>query len=42
MRSTGFKSANKLSPMKGNEEEHLIRALRAQVEIDRDIEETKK
>lgn len=42
MRSTGFKSAVKLSPMKGNEEEHLIRALRAQVEIDRDIEETKK
>jgi hypothetical protein len=32
----------KSTPMKGNEEEHLVRALKEQVNIDREIEDIKK
>lgn len=33
---------NVISPMKGNEEEHLVKALKVQVDIDREIESLKK
>lgn len=36
-----YKSAEKISPMKGNEEAHLVQALKQLILIDKEVEDLK-